>query len=171
MADEVKTETTTAPAAAVAEGFSVSSDEFKALQEKAAQLDAIKAQAEEFKTKLAAVEYDRDLDRMKKHADEFLALPLKSDEFAVNLLKLRKADEDLFKYFDAALKQADELIMKGDLFKQQGRQNVTTTETYEAVIDQVLAEKFNGDKSHYSEAMSIAAQRRPDLADVYLNRR
>ena len=172
MSDENKDVTPAAQTEAPApEGFSVKPEEFKALQDKAAQFDALKAQADEFKAELAKVKHDRDLDLMKQHADTFMALPLKADEFAAKLLELKTADQKLFEYFDAALKQADELVMKGDLFKQKGRQNVETTETYEAVIDQVLAEKFNGDKSHYSEAMTIAATRRPDLADAYLNRR
>ncbi len=176
MADEVKDEKTveTPPATTStppAEGFSVKPDEFKALQDKAAQVDTLRTQADEFKVKLAKVERERDLDRMRAHAEQFVALPIKADEFAVKLLDLKAANEDLFTYFDGLLKQADELVMKSDLFGQISKTRPQTVETFEAVIDQVLAEKFSGDKSKYSEAMALARERRPDLADAYLNRR
>jgi hypothetical protein len=161
---------------AVKDELNVKAEDFKALVEKAKQLDdvmeqmkAAAQQAEEFKAKLAQAEYDRDLDRMTKHADEFMALPINAQELGKKLLDLKLRDADLFAYFDGLLKTADQLLMQTDLFGQRGTQRTRPEETFEAVIDQVLAEKFDGDKSRYSEAMAVARTRRPDLMSTYLN--
>ena len=67
------------------------------------------------------------------------------------------------------LKTADGLLMQTDLFGQRGTTRTRTEETFEGVIDAVLKEKFSGDKSHYSEAMQVARERRPDLMNEYLS--
>lgn len=158
------------------EEFKVDPEEFAALKAKAEQMAVLQeqmkaatAQAEEFKAKLAQAEYDRDLDRMTKHADEFIALPVKADELGKRLLDLQRKDADLFGYFDGLLKTVDQQVAQADLFGQRGTQRARTEETFEAVVDQVLKEKFDNDKAHYGEAMQIAQARRPDLMAAYLN--
>lgn len=157
------------------ETFTVSPEEFAALQTKAAQVDTLKTQAETFaaqlnetRAALAKAQRERDLDRMVQHADTFTAIPGNASEIGEKLLQLQEASPELFAWVDGLLTTLDKQLTQSELFAQhtsgRGEDGV---DSFEALTERLLAEKFGGDQAKYGEAMKLAEAQRPDLARAY----
>jgi hypothetical protein len=151
-------------------------EEFAALKAKAAQVDALKAQADTFaaqltatQTALANTQRERDLDRMVQHADQFLAIPGTPAEIGEKLLALQEKDPALFTYFDGLLGTLDKQLAQSELFAQHtsAQPEGDGADSFEGLAEQILVKDFKGDKAHYVEAMKAAETQRPDLAKAY----
>jgi len=176
--DTQEAETMSDKTPAPPETFTVSPEEFAALQLKAAQVDVLQTQAETFaaqlnetKAALAQTQRERDLDRMVQHADNFTAIPGTANEIGEKLLQLKEASPELFKWVDGLLSTLDKQLTQSELFAQHTTDRAEAgVDSFEALTDRLLAEKFNGDPAKYSEAMKLAETQRPDLARAYARR-
>jgi len=175
--EEVKETPAPVKAAPAPESFTVTAEQFAAIQAKAdkadaleAQIGTLKTQADTFAAQLAETKRQRRLDQLLQHADNFTAIPAKPAELADALLKLEEKDAELFKYFDGLLTALDKALTQADLFGQRSRDHVETVDTFEAAIEQALTEKFGGDRGKYGEAMALVQAQRPDLAHSYMTR-
>jgi hypothetical protein len=151
-------------------------EEFATLKAKAAQVDALKAQADTFaaqltetRTALAKTQRERDLDRMVQHADQFMAIPGTAAEIGEKLLTLQEKDPALFTYFDELLGTLDKQLAQSELFAQHtsAQPEGDGADSFEGLAEQILVKDFKGDKAHYVEAMKAAETQRPDLAKTY----
>lgn len=163
------------------ETFSVKKEEFEALKAQAAeaaklkeQFAALQTQSETFAAKLAEAEKAnieqkraRRLDQLK--AEKFTAIPDKQETLAEKFLILEEKDPELFKYFNDLLHTLDTQITQSMLFSQIAtpRTGGVEVETFEAYTEQVLTDKFSGDRAKYEQAMNLAATLRPDLFATY----
>lgn len=161
-----------------AETFQVKAEEFQALKEKAAKVDELSTQNEKFAAKINDLEKSvsterraRELDQMVAHAEAFVALPGKPADLGENLLRLKEADPKLFEFFDGLLQTADKQLVQSDLFGQKTHEHrAESSDTLEALTDRIVADKFGGDKTKYSDALRLASVQRPDLARQYVMR-
>lgn len=170
MADKTVTPAAVAPA----ETFAISAEEFaavKAQAEKATALESqmveLKTKADTFATNLQTERKARRLDQLTAECETFMALPAPTAELAPHLLALEEWSKDEFAYFMGALKAADKALTESELFSQKTTVRGGGAETFEAVIEQELQANFGGDRDKYGEAMSAAAQKRPDLSASY----
>lgn len=171
---EIMSDKTPAPP----ETFAVSAEEFAALQTKAAQVDTLKAQADNFaaqlnetRAALAKAQRERDLDRMVQHADTFTAIPGNAGEIGEKLLQLQEASPELFAWVDGLLTTLDKQLTQSELFAQRTSSRVEDgVDSFEALTERVLTEKFGGDQAKYADAMKLAETQRPDLARAYARR-
>ena len=154
----------TAPAV---EQFTVTKEEFVALQAQAA--DA-KAQAEKFAADLAATKRERRLEQLTVRAEKFSALAVEPKTLAQHLMAIEQAAPEEFAWLDGFLGTLDTTIATGDLFKQvsDARKPANSAASINDVAVAIVAEKFGGDMGKYAEAFREAGKRRPDLAAAYI---
>ena len=174
MTDTTVTTTPTTPAP---EQFTVTAEEFAALKAKAEKVEGLEAratelgkQAETFAADLAKERDARRLDTLTRRCEQFMAIAEAPTMLAAHLQKLEKLDADEFKYFDELLTTLDRELVQSGLFSERAdARKGENVETFEAVVEKVLAEKFGGDREKYADAMNAAQKARPDLADEYLH--
>ncbi len=144
-------------------------EEFKAAQE--ASL-AEKKRADEFAVQLSNERKTRRLSELRQVGDTFVALPIKSDEFAEKFYALEQVNADLAKWFTDKFAQFNTDMATGDLFSQVSRRDArkAEVETIETFAVKIMAEETKQDKSKYSytEALIEAGKRRPQLAEKHL---
>ncbi len=166
---------TPTPTAPPPEGLVIKPDEFAAIKAKAEKADALeeqmtalKAQTDQFAAALKETKRARRSDQLVARYEAFTAVPEKAGTLAEKMLAVEEKDPELFKYFDGLLATLDKALMQAELFGQIGSgRSDETADTLEAVIEQVVKEKFDGDMSKYAEAMDVAQKQRPDLAQAY----
>lgn len=151
------------PPAPEPEKFTISADEFKAFKAKSEEFDRMAQMVGEMK-RAGRV---KDITTHVKEA--FSAIPVPADELAEKFAALDAVDPKLYEYFDGLLATLDRQVSIGDLFGQTASAlpGGNAPDTFDAAIDKVVAEKFNGDRSHYAEAMTIARKENPALAAKY----
>lgn len=153
----------------------LSAEEFAALKAKAdefeQQVKAQAAQIETFATDLKKERAQRRYDQLLRHVETFGAMPVKPTELAEKLQKLEEADSDLFQYFDGLLATANKQLQTAGIFEQfASAAGEESADTLDAFTEQVLKEKFSGDRAKYAEAFEYAQKARPDLAMDYAQR-
>ena len=157
------------------EGFTVTAEQFAALEAKAAQADKfaaeladVKKQADTFAADLAKAKHDRRYDQLKARADQFMAVPEKPETLAEKMLALEEKDADLFTYFTGLLEKLDKAAVEAGLFSQIASERAgDNADTMESVTAHILKEQFGGDAAKYGEAMIVAADTRPELFGEY----
>jgi len=172
-----KTDTTVVAVTPAPEQFTVSAEEFATLKAKADKVEALEAratelgkQAETFAADLAKERDARRLDLLIRRCEQFMAIAETPATLAAHLQKLENLDAGEFKYFDELLTTLDRELVQTGLFSQRAdARKGENAETFEAVVEKVLAEKFGGDREKYADAMNAAQKARPDLADEYLH--
>lgn len=154
MADEKPK--TTAP-----EQFTLSADQYKALQDKAAEVDRMSAM-------LGDIKRARRIDQLTAHAETFTSVPVGAGELAEKFAALEEKDADLFKFFDGLIATMDAQVSTGGLFSQMGSgRGSDKVESFVDLTDQIHKEKFGGKPENYVDAMREARKQRPDLAAKY----
>ena len=150
------------PPAPEPEKFAVSAEEFAALKAKAGEVDKMSVLLGEMKRA-------RRVDQLISHAKEtFAYIPVAADMLAEKFAALEEHDAKLFEFFDGLLATMDKQIATGNLFSQVGTGLANAApESFDALIEKVLADKFSGDRGKYADAMSLARKQRPDLFAEY----
>ncbi len=157
------------------EGFTVTAEQFAALEAKAAQADKfaieladVKKQADTFAADLAKAKHDRRYDQLKARAEQFMAVPEKPETLAEKMLALEEKDADLFTYFTSLLEKLDKAAVEAGLFSQIASERAgENADTLESITAKILTDKFGGDAGKYGEAMIMAADTRPELFGEY----
>ena len=151
-------------------------EEFAALKAQAAKAQALEAQVESLKTQAETMSAyvvnerkARRRDQLTRECEQFHALGVAPATLAEKFQALEEKDAELFGYFRDLLAQADKSLMHAGLFSQvSSARGENAPETFEAVVDKILAEKFGGDVTKAAEAMIAASKLRPDLQADYL---
>ena len=134
--------------------------------------DTLEAENKKQSEKLAETVKARRLDLLKTQADTFAHLPIERDEFAEKFYVLETSLPEDAKWFIEKFANFETLLAQASLFSQIARPNAKVgVETLESITEKVLTEKFDGDRSKYSEAFIAAGQLRPDLAQTRQNAR
>lgn len=157
------------------ESFNVTAEEFAALKAKAdeaaklqEQFAALKSQSEQFATQLLETKRARRRDQLVAHCENFSAIPDKAETLAEKLQALEEKDPELFAYFDGLLNTVNNQINTAGLFSQMvSARKDGSVESFEAVADKILKDKFGGDMAKYTDALGVAAKERPDLFAIY----
>jgi hypothetical protein len=169
MADPITTPAPTAP-----ETFSVSADEFAALKAKAEKADkletefaATKTQLETFAVQLANEKHARRLEQLTDRYETFSID--KPETLAEKFAALETVNPDLFKYFDNLLETLSGQLRQSALFTQFAKENTgqTNADDLDTLAKRIVKEEFGSDMGKYSDALGIAAKRRPDLFAEY----
>jgi len=134
--------------------------------------DTLEAENKKQSEKLAETVKARRIDLLRIQADTFAHLPIERDEFAERFYALETTLPEDAKWFTEKFANFETLLAQASLFSQIARPNAKVgVETLESVTEKVLTEKFDGDRSKYSEAFIAAGKLRPDLVQTRQNAR
>lgn len=149
------------------ESFAIQPEEFAALKAKADQFDALKAQVDTYAAELAKEKRARRIDVLRARYDGF-SVPLEGQKTAELMHDLEAAAPELFGKIDALLETLDTQVKQAGLFAQiSSARPGTGPATFDAAVQKVLKEKFNGDMARFSDAGDIVAKEQPDLYAEY----
>lgn len=127
--------------------------------------EAEKKRADEFAQKLAVERKTREIAELTDEAETFTHLSLNSTEYAEKFYDLRQINPDLYKWVKDKFELFDTQLTQSELFTQKTNvgAEVAGQETLVTVTEKILKDEFDGDRSHYKDAMLAAGDRRPDL--------
>lgn len=142
----------------------------------AAELEAANKQAEKLSEdnkslseKFANSEKARKMEALMVRADTFSHLPVNRDEFAEHFYALENTLPETAKWFAEKFAAFENMASTGNLFEQITRPDAKNEpETFDAFIEKVLTEKFDGDRAKYKEAVKEATRLNPKLANAHL---
>lgn len=150
-------------------------EEFKALKEKADQVDLLNArlvEAEMANKKLAeefaAQQRLARLREFEARAEMFKALPSTGDKFAVDLMTWAdRLGAEEFAKLDTLLTAADQALATGEVFSRKGSGKTDERNDAEKFVAEVVRHQTEV-KSNYNDAVEAVARDKPQLYQAYV---
>ena len=145
----------------------LSPEEYEALQSKAALADERKAELERLETERLARETEQKKAELREVVSGYAALPIKVDEFVVNMTALEAADAEAAEWVKSQFASLDAVLKDAGIFGETGTDEEgeeITGLTFLQIVDNTLKEDFNNDPSRYADALLAASAKYPELA-------
>jgi len=142
----------------------VSRDEYEKL---ASEAKDAKERFEKLEYEMSTDKLARQLERLGLEAESFKAISFEKEEYVEKMTIAEDTAPELADWFRSKLSMLDIGMHEAGLMKEIGSSREAEVQTLHDVAVSIVKEDFDGDMSHYAEALAEAGKKRPELTKEY----